>query len=173
VLSNGLEKREAGWELLITTAGVDRSSLLGRLYEKGRRIETGEIENDSFLFDWLEAPADLDVTDPVQRAQAVRFCHPDPDRFTSHERVLRRFNEIPVFEFERYYLNRWSAADTAWLPVGAWEACEDPTAVIPDGASVVLGVDIGTKRDTSAVVRRWKRDDDRVVVEAEVFRPGG
>src|SRR4030095_4730778 len=41
VLSNGRAKRNDAWELAISTAGWDTTSLLGTLYSHGRRIEAG------------------------------------------------------------------------------------------------------------------------------------
>lgn len=171
VLANGLAKRADGWELNITTAGSDLTSLLGRLYEHGRRVEAGEVQDEQFLFDWLEAPADFDLEDPEQREAALRSCNPHIGEFVSLESRMQRYHQVPEFEFRRYYLNQWTSATEAWLPPNAWQSCFEPLVVIPKGASVVLGVDIGTKRDSTAIARLWKRDDGRVIVEAEVFTP--
>ena len=173
VLANGLAKRRDAWELNITTAGFDKDPLCGRMYDHGRAIENGEITDDSFLMDWLEAPDGFDLDDPEQLEAALRSCNPHLDSFVSLESRLQRFREIQRFEFERYYLNRWTETDEAWLAAGAWDACKDPEASIPAGAPVVLGVDVATKRDTSAVVRLWRRGDGRVIVEAEVYAPKG
>jgi phage terminase large subunit-like protein len=172
VVSNGLTKRADGWQLNITTAGSDLDTLAGRMYEHGQAVERGELEDPELLFDWQEAPADLDIEDSDQLRRAVEHCYADAP-FARADDVLRRFHEVPRFEFERYYLNRWTAAPDSWLPPGAWDACVEDGAVIPEGSPVTLGVDVGTKVDTSAVVRLWKRDDGRVVVEADVFAPKG
>jgi phage terminase large subunit-like protein len=56
VLTNGLAKRKDSWALDISTAGCDLEALIGRLYQKGKAVEHGEHEDDSFLFDWQEHP---------------------------------------------------------------------------------------------------------------------
>lgn len=172
VLANGLAKRAEGWELNITTAGADLESLAGRMYEYGKNVESGQIDDSTFLFDWLEAPDTFDLEDPAQLEQAVRVSNPHADLLWPIENVLRRFHEVPRFEFERYHLNRWTSAGESWLPSTAWDDCKLDGADIPDGGSVWLGVDIGVKDDSSAVAVLWPReDDDKIVVQAEVFDP--
>lgn len=173
VLANGLAKRAEGWELAISTAGSDKDTLLGRLYDYGRQVQSGEVDDDTFLFDWLEAPDGFDLDDPEGLEAAVRSCNPHADRFWPIEGVLRRYREIPRFEFERYHLNRWTAAGESWLPPGAWDRCAEKGMEIPAGADVVLGVDIGLKHDRSAVVALCPREDGAVAVKARVFDPPG
>ena len=173
VLANGLAKRAQSWELNTTTAGHDKDTLCGRMYDYGRRVESGEVEDDSFLMDWIEAGEGFDLTDPDRRYAAVLAANPHVGEFVSAENVLARWHQIPQFEWERYYLNRWTAALESWLPAGAWDDCRDESARIPDGAKVVLGVDIGTKKDSSAVVRLHARADGRLVPEAEILTPQG
>jgi phage terminase large subunit-like protein len=173
VLSNGLAKRRDGLEVNITTAGYEKESLLGRMYDYGKAVQSGEIKDDAFLFDWTEASLEWDLSDEKQLEVAIREANPHVDLFGLVEQTKAKFHEIPEFEFRRYFLNQWVEADEAWLPLGAWDACFDADARIPDDAEVILGVDIGTKKDTSAVARLWRREDDRVVVEVEVFTPRG
>jgi len=173
VIANGLAKRAQGWELNTTTAGHDKDSLCGRLYDYGRRVESGEVDDDSFLMDWVEAPEGFDLSDPAGRRAAVMAASPHVGHLVSAETVLARFHEIPQFEWERYYLNRWTSAQESWLPAGAWDECRDDSARIPDGADVTLGVDIGTKKDSSAVVMLHEREDGRLVAEAEILAPQG
>ena len=53
-------------------------------------------------------------------------------------------------------------------------ACLDPEAVIPDGSDVWVGVDLGVRHDTTALVTCWQRPaDNRWVVKAKVLVPPG
>jgi hypothetical protein len=65
----------------------------------------------------------------------------------------------------------WSSAQEPWLPPGAWEACRSELR-IPVGATVLAAVDIGRKRDSSAIVVAAKVDE-RIVVQATVFESPG
>jgi phage terminase large subunit-like protein len=180
ILSNGLAKRQDGCELNITTAGADAGmadgdpeKLAGRLYEYGKAIERGDVQDDAFLFDWTEAASELDLADEEQLETAIRQANPHVDLFGLMDQTKAKFEEIPEFEFRRYYLNQWTTTAESWLPRGAWEACRDPEASIPAGAEVVIGVDIGTVSDTSAIVVLHAREDGRVVAQATVFEPTG
>jgi len=61
VIENGLAKRRDAWSLGISTAGSDKDTLLGHLYDHGRRIEAGARchcrhargpRSTSFLLGW-------------------------------------------------------------------------------------------------------------------------
>lgn len=114
--------------LIVTTAGVrtDRTggdSIAYTLYQKGRRIVTGEQEDPSFFFaDW-EPDEKLDIEseayqrqanpgygvilDPVEIAQKAREAKGDPQA-------------EPQFRIKRG--NQWVNTADAALPIGAWEA---------------------------------------------------
>ena len=95
VLSNGTAKRANSLQLNITTAGADLDSLLGRMYGKGRRIQSGEEVDDSFFFEWWDAPEGLNLSDPDELRQAIRLANPAADDFLSVDDVASRFAVIP------------------------------------------------------------------------------
>ena len=63
----------------------------------------------------------------------------------------------------------WAAGVGAWIPADRWHALLEPDAVIPEGETVCVGVDVGLVHDTTAVVMAWKRPDETVLVESTVF----
>lgn len=165
VLSNGLSKRQNGLELNISTAGSDLESLLGKLYTYGKQVESGEIKDEGFLFDWLEAPADFDIETEEGRRAAVLACNPGADVFWPLENVLRRFHEIPTYEWLRYHCNRWTASEKAWLPTGAWRKLGTKKKVQP-GDEVVLAFDGSYNNDSTALVGCRVKDRHVFVVGA-------
>lgn len=152
VLSNGRAKRADSWELAISTAGWDAMSLLGRLYQHHRRIVAGEAEDPDFLCEWFEAPAELDLADPVQLRQAIVTANPAAGDFLPVDNVQARFGELPEFEFRRYHLNQWVSAPERWLPAGSWDGASRPDRRVADGEPVVLGFDGSWNGDSTAVV---------------------
>jgi phage terminase large subunit-like protein len=151
VLSNGRAKRVDAWELAISTAGWDTSSLLGKLYTHGRRTESGEEDDPTFLFEWLEASKDFDLSDPAQLRAAIRSCSPGVGKWLDIENIVEKHSTIPDHEFRRYFLNQWTSAPERWLPQEAWNACAKPRP-IPVEVPVVLGFDGSYSGDSTAVV---------------------
>jgi phage terminase large subunit-like protein len=47
----------------ITTAGFDLDSLAGKMYQYGKQVAAGEVDDDTFGFWWWEAPEDCDIND--------------------------------------------------------------------------------------------------------------
>ena len=69
-LTEGSGDRPESLVVAITTAGGHTDTLLGRLYEYGKRVASGEVDDPQFGFWWWEAPQDADPTDPKVWHQA-------------------------------------------------------------------------------------------------------
>jgi phage terminase large subunit-like protein len=188
-LNSALHKREDAYLLAITTAGYDKQSLLGRIYEAALEWEL-EVSEDGCLtiardekqvqlLWWYGAPEQADLEDEriwraVNPASWIRL------------RDLRRQLHDPALaelEFRRLHLNQWTASREAWLPGGLWAALRSE-AEIPEGGEIYVGVDIALRHDTSAVVWAHRLADGRIVlrcrtwsanekVEAHEFVAGG
>jgi phage terminase large subunit-like protein len=170
VLSNGTAKRADSLQLNMTTAGANLDSLCGRMYQHGKRIQSGEAIDDRFLFIWFEGPEDIDITNEDALRAAIRSCNPAADDFLDVEEVVQRSKVIPEFEFRRYYLNQWTRAQESWLPPGAWLSCEGDNE-IPKGADVFVGVDMAIFHDSAAVCVAWQSPTGEVVVQSRVWEP--
>lgn len=151
VLSNCRAKRRDSWELAITTAGWDSYSLLGQMYEHGKRVRAGKVKDPTFLFEWLEASEDWDLTDPEQLEAAIREANPAAGDFLDFDQVRRRYHESPEFEFRRYHLNQFTAAPERWLP-DEWDAQARPERTVEPGTPIVLGFDGAYNRDSTALL---------------------
>lgn len=149
VLSAGLAKRQNTLAWNITTAGVaGRDSLCERKYRLGKE------RPDQVLLRWWEAEEALDVSDPVQRAEALLQANPAaaPGGFLDLGRLMSQYDRMPEMDFERYHLNRWSSTSTAWLPPGAWKAATDSNRIVEPGEDIVLGFDGSYSRDSTALI---------------------
>ncbi len=153
VLSNGCAKRPGSLELNLTTPGVDKDTLAGRLHDYGLRVNSGELADDSFLHVWFGCEPDrFDLDTPEGLRAAIRAANPSADLFVDVEAVAAKYHQVPLAEFARYYLGVWHAGAQAWLPAGAWDACADSNIVVPNGADVVLGFDGSHSNDSTAIV---------------------
>lgn len=173
VISNSIAKRRDGMVLAISTAGSDDSELLRGLYDYGRRVESGEVDDPHFLLDWAEGDPTLNPHDgPDVRAEIARQANPHVDQFGTLEHVERRWHEVAEHEWLRYFANRWvPIAAESWLPDGAWHSCLDRVELV-DGADTWVGVDMALKHDTVAVVHgKWV--DGRLIVRHRAWLPDG
>lgn len=175
ILSNGLAKRRDAWELSISTAGNrSESELLLALYEYGKKVASGELEDDSFLFDWLEHPdAEVALSSDDAVREAVRVAYRNAGEHVDLERIAARFHEIPEFEWRRYYLNVFTDTPEAWLPAGAWDARADRGRTVLDGSKVVLGFDGSYDNDSTALVGCTVEERPHVFVVGAWERPAG
>lgn len=148
----------------ITTAGYDTESLAYRLYEYGKRVNTGEVDDPTFFFRWWEAPPDCDHRDP----EAWAAANPGFGDILKPEDFHATARLTPESEFRRYRLNQWVAGADLWLPYGAWDACRDDDLELDEGLPLYVGVDIALRNDSTAVVCAQKRDG-RVVVRSKVW----
>jgi phage terminase large subunit-like protein len=152
----------------ITTAGVrydasGQDSLCYGLYEHGKRVASGEVDDPGFFMAWWEPrdpTADHRDPDTWREANPGYGDFIDPEDFASS--VLR----TPENEFRTKRCNQWVTSSETWLPQGAWDAIED-LRDIPDGAQVVLGFDGSFNGDCTALVAASVEDAPHIqVVEA-------
>jgi phage terminase large subunit-like protein len=151
----------------ITTAGFDLESLCGRLYQLGKQVSAGEVDEKQFGFWWWEAKSDCAITDEKQWNVAnpnlpIGLLDIDDMRVSSRqssESAMRRFR-----------LNQWTRSQESWLPVGAWEQCTgDSTLNNYDPCWV--GIDMALKHDSVGIVVAQPREDGRIALQAKIFHP--
>lgn len=137
----------------ITTAGVrydtsGRDSLAFQLYEYGKQVASGEVEDPTFFLAWWE-PANFEANHLEEATW--REGNPGFGDLVSAEDFEATAKTTPEAEFRIKRCNQWVTASEAWLPAGTWEACAESRS-IPDGADVVLGFDGSYNNDCTALV---------------------
>lgn len=137
----------------ITTAGVKTDatggdSLCYTLYQHGKKVVTGEVDDPSFFMAWWEPrAAKADHRDVATQRQA----NPGFGDLVAEEDFASAVLKTPEAEFRTKRCNQWVSTARTWLPTGAWEACAQERP-IPDGAEVVLGFDGSFSNDSTALV---------------------
>ena len=166
VVGNSLRKRAGGLEINISTAGdlVESELLLG-LYEYGRKVIAGELDDPGFLFIWQEASEHWDLSDPDQLRSATAEAYALAP-WIDVDRVAARFHQIPENEYRRYHLNQWAPSTDAFLPVGLWDDLADPSREIAADEPVVLMFDGSHNGDTTAL---WGCTFDQHLFEVGVW----
>ena len=168
--------REEPLTVSITTAGFNKDSVLGRLYDEALKLDCLEDRNDGsllvafeeesgFLFWWHQVPEGVAVDDES------RWMDANPASWIDVE-TLRQQLDSPTMDeatFERLHLNRWTKARNAWLPPGVWDEMADPELVLEPGQPIYVGVDVGLVHDSTAVAISWPLDGGKVALKAHVW----
>lgn len=152
VLRNGTGGRLEPLVCAITTAGVmsDMSggdSVCYRTYRYAVEVATGLREDQEFFFAWWGAPQDADYLDP----KVWEGANPGYGDILNPEDLAVVSKQTPENDFRTKRLNQWVAAQSVWLPSGAWDALADESIPIPEGADVVLAFDGSHNCDYTAL----------------------
>lgn len=164
-LTTGMAARLQPMMIMITTAGTDiEESRCGGLYEAGRAMERGEVDDDGFYFEWWSAADDADYRDP----EAWRAANPNYG-VTVNEAFLagelagtniaggKRKPAISVGEFRRLYLNQWvDYAVAPWVTPEQLAVCLVAPFELIEHRATWAGIDLSETRDSSAVAHaQW------------------
>jgi phage terminase large subunit-like protein len=155
-LTEGSADRPESMVLGITTAGSNSDSLLGRLYEYGKR--NSQLDPEDPLFDpafgfwWWEAPQDADPTDP----DVWRMANPNLAEglldITDFEASISAAGSSGFASFQRYRLNQWvRMAGEDFISPYHWEEARAEGS-IPEGARIVAGFDGSVSGDATGLV---------------------
>jgi phage terminase large subunit-like protein len=167
--------RGRGRKISLSTAGFDiERSLLGEMVKLGRKVLRNPWVSPRFLFDWREAPDDLDYEKPEDRARAVRAASGAADVLWSVADRVADWGkpDMPRHEWLRYYANRWvDVVEDSWLKdhPGAWSKCKGEWN-LDDAHPWVLSVDMALKHDSVAVSRVEELPDGRYAVTTRIWR---
>ena len=174
-LGSALHKRDNSYLVAVTTAGYDRHSLLGDIYQAALTWPTvtvskngcltiaKDLEHGQLMY-WYGAPATAAIDDE----KIWRACN--PASWIKLKDLKRQLADpgLGELEFRRLHLNMWTAVRNAWFPDGCWAALRSD-AEIPDGAEIYVGVDVGISHDTTAVCWAHMLEDERIVLRSHVW----
>jgi phage terminase large subunit-like protein len=173
-LDTAVHKRPGAFWLVITTAGHDKTSLLGRLYasmlaalelDEKAGFVAGKDAWNGVLLHWYGAPEEADVDDK-KLWRAV-----NPASFVTLEALRKQRNSPSMSRstFARLHLNAWVAPDVErWIATDKWDRLAGRVE-IPDGATVFVGADGSRAYDTTAIAWAVKAPDGRIDVDCRVF----
>ena len=159
-------KRSRSLVAAVGTPGYDRSSALWHL--RNAVIE-GQVPHG---FSWTEYAADegCDIRDEAQWAKA----NPALAAGYMNPAALRTAVEMTLEgPFRIFRLGQWVDGVESWLGENSramWNALAQPYEFTTT-APTFLGVDVGLKRDSSAVVSIQSRPDGRQHAKAQIWTP--
>jgi phage terminase large subunit-like protein len=171
VMSLAMGARKSPLLVAITTAGVKtdnsgRDSLCFGLYEYGKRVVSGEIDDPSFFFAWWESNGDHRLE------QTWNAANPGFNDIVAAEDFASAVNRTPEAEFRTKRLNQWVSTSDTWLPAGTWDNLAAPREV-EQGASIVLAFDGSFNGDCTAIVGVTVEESPHVFVVDMWEKPDG
>ena len=154
-MTSGMGARSQPLTIAITTAGFDRQSICYELYDYGRRIESGQVDDPAWHFRWFGADEGDDWTDRAVWAKA----HPGLGASVRHEFLESEFRQAEAQPsrqntFRRLYLNQWTSADVRWIDLGLWDRNAGLTVDEGQlaGRECFGGLDLASTSDFAALV---------------------
>ena len=180
VLRTSVGARSEPLGIVISTAGFDLMSPLGQLYEHGKRWLEDSTIDPHFHASIFEASVSEAWDDPATWHKA----NPALGAFRSLEEMeiaAQRAQQIPSQQdaFKRLYLNIWTAQESSWLDMNAWDACTSDIAdSLLAGQPAFFGLDLSSTIDMTAltaiiplgdrlVVRNWNWLPTEGLIERE------
>lgn len=107
-----------------------------QLEQQGRARVSG-----NFMYDSLEAPADLDISDEDALRRALRAVRGDSTWLDVDGHVQTIYDQRnAVSDSRRFYLNQLVAAEDAWVAPHEWDQLAEP-ADIAEGEQITMGLD--------------------------------
>ncbi len=154
----------------VSSAGNEPQSYGYQQYEYGKRVESGEHEDQSFLFDCHEAPQDL--SDEDLHADPVKWgkiANPSWGHTIDEEEFLDDYNRSRVSlatfaDFKMYRLDIWQTASNPAIRKEDWAACFEQFDLSElDGCECYGAIDLGFTRDSTSLQLwfPWDGDDDQ------------
>jgi phage terminase large subunit-like protein len=174
VFRDGLGPRN-GQMITISTAGDDERSPLGQLRTKAYSLPGlkhdrfyHHVHTDEFaMHEWA-----LTLDDDRDDLELVVQANPAPWQTIEALSVRQLSPSMTPWQWARFACGVWVFGEQGAISEKEWRACEDPAAAIPDGAGeVVIGVDLGWRWDTTAIVPVWADGERLVVGEAAIIVP--
>jgi len=163
VMRDGLGPRD-GRMLTISTAGDDEDSPLGQMRtaayalsdfrQKGAYRHARSSDGQYVMHEWALDP-DQDRDDLA----VVKTANPAP---WQTEEALRRRQQSPsmtAWQWARFGCGVWLQGEDRAIGPVEWAECGADPVSPAEGTLVRLGIDLGWKDDTTAIVPHWMEDD--------------
>jgi len=138
--------------LSITTAGDYRDdALLTRLFDYGKAIAAGEVEDESFGAAWWQAPDGCDHLDEAM----WHIANPNLALGLADIEEMRSTSKsAPEPVFRRYRLNQMvRLGGSAWMDMAAWkDAARPDIGTPPANTKIVMAFDGSVSSDSTALM---------------------
>lgn len=160
VLKSGTLSRDNPMLLITSTAGTDRAKPFYNLVEIGKKVVTGELDNDSMFYALYTLDDDNDPNDP----ECWIKSNPNIGITVELESLIAEFEHSKLTEEElvNFYtknLNVYTDSVTQWIPEDVLTQSSTRFNLMEfRGWPAYIGVDLSKTRDLAAAVVLFERD---------------
>lgn len=165
VLHKSTSKRRQPMELMCSTAGFDKRSYGGRLFDQCRRIADGLTDAPDTLAIIFAADEEDEWTDPSTWRKASPNLGVSPSlRFVESECEKAKDDPSAEANFRAYYLNQWPGSSHPVIRMPLWDAAVLGRTRWPDieqamkGRRCWGGLDISSSEDLTALAWLFEPD---------------
>jgi phage terminase large subunit-like protein len=174
-----MQKRVDPYALGITTAGWDKTTMLGATYDEALTMPLAPIRHsnpclrihenraDGVLLWWYGIPEELHG----EWDNPELWRHANPASWLEIE-DLRKILVAPGFDeldFQRLILNMWTTAAIKWLPDRLWRDLYTEQPFPESRVPIWVGVDVGWDDDSTAVTWATRLEDGRIMLKAKIW----
>jgi len=156
----------------ISTAGLfDPNSICYKLYDYGKKVREGVIQDDTFLPLIYEADPEDDIHDPDvwKKANPNFGVSIKPEYFEKMSQEAKSMTSTEV-AFRQLHLNQWVNSLASWITDSEWM---DSAGIIPwdqlKGRDCYAGLDLAATEDVTAFVMVFPWDDGSIKVVPKLF----
>lgn len=158
--------------VVISTQAANDGAPLSQLIDYGLQVNSGAVEDPSFHLTLYAAPADANpwIRDTWELANPALG---DFRSLEDVERLATQAQRMPSQEnaFRNLILNQRVSAEARFMRDADWAQCAGEP-IIPPGAHVYAGLDLGATRDMSALVISYFDDDGVCHIKPFIWLPG-
>lgn len=169
IFRDGLGPRN-GRMVTISTAGDDETSPLGELRTAAHAlpglIRKGAyryVRTDNFaMHEWA-----LDPDQDRSNMRIVKQANPAPWHTIKALTDLHRSPSMKPWQWGRFACGVWLSGEDSAISETEWRACAGEETIPPEAKGVYIGIDLGWKWDTTAIVPVWKADGSELAIVGE------
>lgn len=170
IFRDGLGPRN-GQMVTISTAGDDEASPLGELRQAAHALpgltRDGAyryVHTDNFaMHEWA-----LDPDEDRSNMAIVKQANPAPWHTVKALTDLHKSPSMKPWQWGRFACGVWLSGEDSAISETEWRACANAKCEIPrDAKGVYVGIDLGWKWDTTAIVPVWKPDGGEKAIVGE------
>lgn len=155
VIARNLAKSASGNSRALAITNAHRpgeDSVAERDWDGYQAITEGRSRASGFLYDSIEAPPGVDLSDKDSLREGLITARGDSE-WLDVDRLIEEIYD-PTTEpsvARRFYLNQVVAAEDSWIAPYEWDPCGTDDTLIP-GDAIALGFDGSVRDDSTALV---------------------